>query len=160
MIAPIVEKALTTEEAETLRTRIRQVFADLASESAEVSVRLTDDEEIRALNRDFRGLDEATDVLSFAYQEAEDAEMTPDLLGDIVISVETAKTYADSSEHAGRIGDEQVSESWTLLDELSFLVIHGALHLVGHDHLEAEDEKAMIAEERRLWEAISGLRSE
>ena len=134
-----------------------RVFADLASERAEATVLLTDDEEIARLNAAYRGIDGPTDVLSFAYQEAEDAEQTPDLLDDIVISIETAARYAESGEHAGRIGEVGDSRSWSLTDELSFLMIHGALHLCGYDHQNAEQEREMVEEEARLWALVSPI---
>ncbi len=81
---------------------------------SELSVLLTDNARIQELNRDYRGLDKPTDVLSFS-QDGEDG-----LLGDIVISVETAKSQADSA-------------TWPLESELALLGVHGFLHLVGHD---------------------------
>lgn len=136
---------------------MNRVFADLASEHAEATVLLTDDEEIARLNETYRGVAGPTDVLSFAYQEAEDAVQTPDLLGDIVISVETASRYAASGEHAGRVGEPASDEPWSLLDELSFLIIHGALHLCGYDHGTAAEERQMVAEEARLWALVAPL---
>lgn len=139
---------------------MNRVFADLASERAEATVLLTDDEEIARLNETYRGVSGPTDVLSFAYQEAEDADQTPDLLGDIVISVDTASRYAASGEHAGRVGETVVEGSWSLLDELSFLIIHGALHLCGYDHSTAAEEREMVAEEARLWSLVAPLSAE
>ena len=114
---------------------------------------LTDDAEIRELNHTWRGYDSATDVLSFALQEGEDAEFAGELLGDIVISVETASQQAVSKEHRGRVEGDAPGD-WTLDDEIAFLVVHGLLHLLGHDHGEPEEEALMRAEERRLWAAI------
>lgn len=132
-----------------------RVFADLASDQAEVTVVLTDDEEIRALNHEYRGLDEPTDVLSFAYQEAEDASLTPELLGDIVISLDSATRYAQAGEHAARLESSHAASGWSVREELCFLIVHGALHLVGFDHEEADDEREMRAEEQRLWRLLA-----
>lgn len=100
----------------------------------ELSILLCDDERIRALNREFRHKDQATDVLSFPSGAGP-------VLGDLAISVECA---------AARI-DER---SWPLGDELAFLLIHGLLHLLGHDHEVEADRVRMEAEEQRLWDLL------
>ena len=100
----------------------------------ELSVLLTDDEGIRPLNRDYRGKDAPTDVLSFEQGGA--------LLGDVVVSVETASRRVDPT--AG----------WTLDDELTFLLIHGVLHLLGHDHIEDDEREVMEAAEQAVWTAL------
>jgi probable rRNA maturation factor len=95
----------------------------------EVSVLLTDDEEIRRLNKQYRGIDRATDVLAFAMREGMDAELNPHLLGDIVISVQTAQRQSSRVGHS--------------LDmELALLAVHGTLHLLGYDH--ERDSEATI----------------
>lgn len=117
---------------------------------AEVSVLLTDDEEIRRINRDFRELDSATDVLSFPMgdyetpgdfeklEEASEDYFNPEtgelLLGDIVISVEKVKEQAEKYGH---------SES----RELAFLTAHSMLHLFGYDHM--EDAERQIMEQKQ-----------
>ncbi len=100
----------------------------------ELSVLLTDDAGIAPLNRDYRGKDAPTDVLSFPQDGA--------LLGDVVISVETAAHRVDPA--AG----------WTLEDELVFLLVHGVLHLLGHDHHEPGERAVMEAAEQALWTAL------
>lgn len=107
------------------------------SPEAEMSVNIVGDDEIRELNRNYRQMDEATDVISFAMQDKVDEEIEiqgeaiPIALGDIVISldkaIEQAKTYNHSLER-----------------EISFLAVHGFLHLLGFDHLTDADEKKMI----------------
>jgi probable rRNA maturation factor len=133
-----------------------QLLETLEVDSAlEVSLLLTDDEEIRELNRDFRGLNEPTDVLSFALRESEDAELTPELLGDIAVSVETAARIVNSGEHRARVCEELGADvEWGLGEELSFLAIHGALHLLGHDHAEPAEEAEMKSAERTAWFAL------
>jgi probable rRNA maturation factor len=93
----------------------------------EVSLRLVDDAEIHALNRDYRGKDKPTDVLAFAQQEGPAA--APDVLGDIVISVPTARRQAKRGLHA----------------ELLHLTAHGLCHLLGYDHRTDAEERAMNA---------------
>jgi len=93
------------------------------------------------LNAAHRGKAGPTDVLSFSLVEGAHAEHRGALLGDVVIDVEQAARQARRARR-------------TLDDELAKLLIHGVLHLVGHDH-EADDEaRRMRAEERRLWRAL------
>jgi probable rRNA maturation factor len=103
-----------------------------------VSVLLTDDEEIRRLNREFRGKDKPTDVLSFpAGDRAEHARMA----GDLAISVETAAREADQRGHGLEI-------------ELRVLLLHGVLHLAGFDH---ETDSGEMARKERLLQKRLGL---
>ena len=107
---------------------------------AEISVTLVSDARIRALNRDYRGKDRPTDVLSFAQNEGEFAELNAELLGDVIISLETA--------------DRQRGER-SLLDEATHLLVHGVLHLLGWDHAEDAEAERMEAEERRIEALIA-----
>ncbi len=118
---------------------------------------ITDDEHIRSLNAEWRDEDHATDVLSFPLWEPfEPDEMGPEIaLGDIVISLPYAETMANETGHRDRVAAnldvDPATLTWSLDDEVDFLVIHGLLHLVGHDHAEPEEEARMRSEERRLW---------
>lgn len=136
----------------------------------ELSVVLCDNAYIHQLNLRWRGEDTPTDVLSFPLHEFRApgefvTDRTRDLgdapgtlaLGDIVISVEYAQGLLDTGTHRQRVAHElgvpaQTLE-WSLAHEVHFLLIHGLLHLIGHDHLDADEERHMKAEERRLWEA-------
>lgn len=122
-------------------------------EQAEATVVLTDDAEIHDLNRQWRQVDRPTDVLAFPMLEGEGAEFVGDLLGDIVISVPTAHRQATDQTHAERLGPE-ARDGWSLTDELTFLTIHGLLHLLGHDHYDPDEEALMRAEEQRIWRAV------
>lgn len=104
---------------------------ELSSET-EVSVILTDNEGIRVLNREYRGKDCPTDVLSFALDEGEEIANASDLhlLGDIVISLERAMEQAEEYGHS-------------LEREAGFLTAHGMLHLLGYDHDTPDEEKEM-----------------
>jgi probable rRNA maturation factor len=118
---------------------------DLSAE-AEVSVVLVDDQSIQDLNREYRGKDVPTDVLSFAQQEGEemvDAYEAP-VLGDIVISLERAVKQAENFGHS-------------LERELSFLLVHGLLHLAGYDHDE-EFEGEMRDKQTEVLRAIGAVR--
>ncbi|HZN11788.1 MAG TPA: rRNA maturation RNase YbeY [Blastocatellia bacterium] len=122
--------------------RVARAALDRAGRpEATVTVTLVGDPRMRQLNRDYRGIDAPTDVLSFAYGEAEDGGAEPGHLGDMVISVETAERYA------GRLGH-------TFEREIDHLVIHGALHLAGYDH--ETDEGQMERLERRLRRELLG----
>lgn len=110
----------------------------LALENSELSVLLTDDPTIHVLNREHRGKDRPTDVLSFPLDEhEEDASAGGRLLGDVVISLDTAARQA-----AGRKRE--------LLAEVRFLLAHGILHLIGHDHLRPAQKQRMDAMTRHL----------
>jgi probable rRNA maturation factor len=124
-----------------LRRRTRALLGALGHERSELSVSLVDDSTIRALNRDWRRIDRATDVLSFSLMEGEHGKRRGRLLGDVVVSVETA---ARQARRRHRSLDETVAR----------LVIHGVLHVLGHDHVRAREAKIMRSEERRLWRAI------
>ncbi|MGQ9631248.1 MAG: rRNA maturation RNase YbeY [bacterium] len=108
---------------------------------AEVSVLLTDDEEIRSLNRRYRGVDRPTDVLAFAMGECRSAA-PDDILGDVVISVDTAQRQAEELGHS-------------LERELEILLIHGILHLLGYDH--DADGGEMAEREAKILGQVSNL---
>ncbi|MBQ4358823.1 MAG: rRNA maturation RNase YbeY [Proteobacteria bacterium] len=135
-----------------LKDRIDRLYAHIGEESSEVNVVLTSDDEIHRLNKEWRDVDESTDVLSFPMREDEDPEIAAQLpLGDIVISLDTAMRYVESCHHKDRLcelGALPLTENWSLLDELTFLAIHSTLHLLGHDHAEPEEEKVMREKER------------
>lgn len=110
-------------------------------ENSEVSVTLTDDEHIHRLNFAYRGLDRPTDVLSFAFVDSEEPEIEdgPELevLGDIIISLERAWAQAQEYGHS-------------MERELSFLAVHGMLHLLGYDHIDEEARMEMEEEQRYI----------
>ena len=114
----------------TVRERAERMLAALQMKDAELSVLLCDDATIHELNRDYRGKDRPTDVLAFAMREGEHGDLAPELLGDVVVSIDTARRQA--AEH-GR----------TLVAEVTYLLAHGLLHLLGYDH-------ATVAEDRRM----------
>jgi probable rRNA maturation factor len=106
--------------------------------NAELSIVLTDDATVSRLNRDYRATDAPTDVLSFAQNEGDAAPKRPKdapaHLGDVVISVDTALRQAAEA-------------AISIQDELSHLLVHGILHLLGYDHERAKDAKIMRARE-------------
>ncbi|MBI5504104.1 MAG: rRNA maturation RNase YbeY [Deltaproteobacteria bacterium] len=109
--------------------------------ASEVVVVLVGDERIRELNRQWRGKDQPTDVLSFSLLEGESMAGGSDLLGDIVVSVETLRRQAREG-------------NWSDQEELARLLLHGLLHLLGYDHEREADESVMKAQESRLARAL------
>ncbi len=95
------------------------------------SITFIDDEEMHKMNLTYRGIDRTTDVLSFALNDGETIEEEMNLLGDIFISIPKMKNQADEYGHSEK-------------RELSFLVIHGLLHLLGYDHANKDEEKVMF----------------
>jgi len=137
--------ASVTRRCRLSGVRLAQVRADadallhaLEEDGAELAVSLVDDAEIQQLNRDYRGKDRPTDVLAFAMREGERVPGDEAVLGDVVISLETA------ARQARRRG---VSDA----DEVRASLIHGVLHLLGYDHERSPAEaRRMKAMERRL----------
>ncbi len=118
-----------------VRRRARVMLDALSLADAELSVLLTDDATIQSLNRSFRDKDKPTDVLAFAQREGEVAPRipgAPELLGDVVISLPTASAQARARRRAP-------------LAEVTTLLAHGLLHLVGYDHRDDEEEREMNA---------------
>ena len=120
-----------------IKAAIVHIMAAYDVPEAEVSVTLTDNVHIQALNRDYRGLDAPTDVLSFALTESEEPASfgAPISLGDIVISVERAEEQAEEYGHS-------------LRREMVFLTVHAMLHLLGYDHVDEADREEMEQEQR------------
>lgn len=112
-----------------VRRRAEKMLARLNLGPRELSVLLTDDRRIHRLNRDYRSKDRPTDVLAFAMDEG-DGRGADELLGDVVISLETA------ARQAAERGREP-------LDEVTHLLAHGLLHLVGYDHQTDAEHRAM-----------------
>ena len=122
----------------------RRVLAAAGEEGVGLSLTLVNDGAIRELNREYRGKDRPTDVLSFPLDpdDVVGPSQPERLLGDVVISVETARRQAAEYDAP-------------LQRELYRLLIHGVLHLMGHDHEEADERRAMRLAERRLADAIA-----
>jgi len=135
------------EEAVKLLKQGLQAVAKLHKLSAktEVSVSLVNDEVIHVLNKDYRGIDRPTDVLSFALDEAEEpveiGGPETHLLGDIIISAETAVRQGKEYGHG-------------LNRELVYLGVHSLLHLLGYDHMNQDDKAVMREEEEKALQMI------
>jgi len=132
--APAPDRAL-------LARRARAVLRALGHARSELSLALVDDEGIAALNARDRGKQGPTDVLSYSLLEGPHVARRGALLGDVVISVDTAARQARRGRRS-------------LDDECLRLLVHGVLHLVGHDHEAEEEARRMRAEERRVLRAV------
>lgn len=118
----------------------------------EISVLIVDDVEIRAINKEHRDIDRATDVLSFPMVEFSNGELISDegdydmdleelMLGDIIISAETARRQAEEYGHSFE-------------REIAFLTAHSCFHLLGYDHMVEEEEKIMIGKQERILQQM------
>ncbi len=119
------------------------------AEAYELSLRLTDDNEIQALNAQYRNKNQPTDVLAFAALEVNSPQLSPEIqfsiplyLGDLVISVETAYRQAQQQGHS-------------LQTELAWLATHGLLHLLGWDHPDEERLMGMLNQQEVLLEIVN-----
>ncbi|WP_172369285.1 rRNA maturation RNase YbeY [Sporosarcina jiandibaonis] len=141
------------DETDSIKPEIQQLVTSILrhaakeegiSEKAEVSVTFMSDEEIKKVNAEYRDIDQPTDVISFALEEMSEGEVAiigqtgiPVALGDIIISVDTAKRQAEEYGH-------------DLNREIGFLALHGFLHLLGYDHLTKEDEVKMFGRQKEI----------
>lgn len=139
------------------------LIAEGVQRKCAVSVRLCDDEAIREINRDFRGIDRATDVLSFPMlsyrtgktagesdkllRTALDDELNACMLGDLLISIPHVYAQAEEYGHSPE-------------REAAYLLVHGLCHLMGYDHIEEDDKRRMRAMEEKILSGISMGRDE
>ena len=143
---------------ELLERILQEAAAMEGIQEGEVALTFVDNEQIHELNREYRGIDRPTDVLSFALNESVEEELDilyeiedeqeldemNDLLGDIIISTERAKEQADEYGHS-------------LEREIGFLFVHGFLHLLGYDHQDEPSERIMMDKQEAVLEKV-GLR--
>ncbi len=123
------------------RAAVAALGAENVEEPCGIDVLLTDDENIHAVNLEYRGIDRATDVLSFPIDET-DPETGTRFLGDMVLSLEKAQAQAE--EYGGGFAHE-----------VQYLTVHSVLHLLGYDHLDEGEEKArMRAREKAIMKEL------
>jgi probable rRNA maturation factor len=161
--------------AAVLRRRAGKMLAHLGLEDVELSVALVNDAAIRELNREYRHKDKPTDVLAFPMSDAPMSDFPAKgakaakgakgaksaksangtksagqprsgMLGDVILSIETARRQAQANDRA-------------LLAELTMLLAHGLLHLLGHDHQTDREERAMTARTKELEEVAGSARA-
>jgi len=136
-------RVLVRKEKGKVKTQwVREILSRLLQahglKNTEISVYLTGDQTIRLLNRDFRGRDKPTDVLSFIYDEPVGRYR---LLGEIVISLDTAQKQAEELGHS-------------LEEEIKRLLVHGFVHLLGYDHELGEEEERKFTEMEEKLRAL------
>lgn len=140
MINVMVSEPYLEHVDEGIISAAAQAVMDQASPPVrgDLSVVIEDDARLHQLNNDFLGIDAPTDVLSFpSGEETEDPETGQVYLGDVILSYPRAAEQAVAAGH-------------TTLDEIQLLVVHGVLHLLGHDHAEPEEKS-------RMWEAQNSV---
>ena len=119
-----------------------------------ISITLTDNNNIRRINKEYRKVDKSTDVLSFPMFEKDELEELiksdiekEEIIGDIIISIPTVKEQAEEYGHS-------------LERELSYMVVHGFFHLMGYDHMEEEEKKAMRIKEEKVLAKLNLIREQ
>ena len=126
------QQSIVAVDEDRMRSVAHTVLADAGIHAAQISIAIVDDRAIRPLNRKYLDHDFATDVLSFVLEQNADH-----LEGEVVASAETAARVADGLD-------------WTADDELLLYVVHGVLHLVGHDDATDQQRDAMRELEREI----------
>ena len=143
------------EYEETVKKVLDECFEEEKIEESKlyITVTFTSPENIQKINKEYRNIDKATDVLSFPMFEKKELEnkiqekdfLHEDILGDIVISIEKVKEQAKEYGHSFE-------------RELSYMLVHGFYHLMGYDHIEEEDKKEMRKKEEKVLEKLKIVR--
>ena len=147
------------EEVDEYEETVKKVFDECFEEEKiedsklYITVTFTNPENIQKINKEYRNIDKATDVLSFPMFEKKELEnkiqekdfLHEDILGDIVISIEKVKEQAKEYGHSFE-------------RELSYMLVHGFYHLMGYDHIEEEDKKEMRKKEEKVLEKLKIVR--
>ena len=133
------------EELDTVDKVINYTLKRENISNAIFNVIIVDNKRIREINREYRKIDRETDVISFALEDNLNIELPVRMLGDIYISIDKAREQALSYNHS-------------LERELSFLAVHGLLHLLGYDHMNEEDEKIMFSRQEMILNELQIIR--
>ena len=134
-------------ELEFLDGYVKYVCKKLKIEEAIFNIIFVSNEEIHRINKEYRGVDRETDVISFALEDGEDVSKNPiRVLGDIYISYDKVISQAKEYNHS-------------IKREICFLAIHGLLHLLGYDHMNSDDEKKMFSLQEELLDSY-GIKKE
>ena len=129
--------------ADCLITAAQATLSHQGAPAGELSILITNDQRMGTLNQEYRGVAGSTDVLAFPAGEQPDLPGQPYYIGDIAISLPRARLQATERGH-------------TLEKELQLLVVHGVLHLLGHDHACPDDKALMWSAQRDLLAALGG----
>ena len=132
-----------------MRQAANRIIRELACRDREISLVLVNNEQIQEINRQYLHRDYPTNVIAFSQIEGEFGDLNPDLLGDVVISVE-------------RAASDSMAGGLTLDDELDFLFIHGLLHLLGYEHENTTEAEAQKMKEKtdQLFYQLKGYKIE
>ena len=132
------DKCITTYRLRKVSNNVLQALVDIENlENPEISIMFVDDETMHTLNMKYREVDAPTDVLSFPMCDGRFPNVGPNILGDIVISIPTARRQSEDNSH-------------TLEEEIVFLLIHGFLHLVGFDDENDTEREKMLQRQDEL----------
>ncbi len=131
---------LEDEDFEIVKSCLKAVMNEEGiKDDVYLSVSFVDDEEIHQLNRDYRGVDSSTDVLSFPMEDEFQGLI---LLGDVIINMNRVEIQAKELDHS-------------VNRELSYLTVHSILHLLGYDHMNDEDKLEMRTKEKSIMKALT-----
>ena len=119
------------DEFKIMKEVLEHGINKLKIENPIFNIIIVDNEYIHNLNREYRGIDRETDVITFALQDDKTFNPEENILGDVYISIDKAKSQSEEYGHS-------------LRRELCFLAVHGMLHLLGYDHMKKEDEEVMF----------------
>lgn len=138
MFEIINDSKFNVEELEILENYVKNLTNELKIEKAIFNIILVDEDEIHKLNKDYRGVDRKTDVITFALEDSKTFK-NPEIrvLGDIYLCVSVAYEQAENYGHSR-------------IREICFLATHGILHLLGYDHMTEEEEKVMFSLQEEL----------
>lgn len=136
-----------SKEIKTIKKVLKYGTKKESLKDVEFNIIFVDDTKIQEINREYRGIDKVTDVITFALEDNLDVVLEKRILGDIYISVDKAKVQAVEYGHS-------------FLRELSFLAVHGFYHLLGYDHMNEKDEKIMFKKQELLLDEFNIKRSE
>lgn len=137
MFEIINETNVEIEEIASVRKVLESVVKKERLEDALFNIILVDNNYIHRLNKEYRGIDRPTDVISFALEDEKEMSSPVRILGDIYISIDKIKEQSEAYGHS-------------YLREFAFLSVHGLLHLLGYDHMTKEDEKVMFAYQEEI----------
>ena len=141
------EITITNETDEYVDKDLLNKVADYAMMSEDVNngvvnIIIVDNKRIREINKEYRKIDKETDVISFALEDDDTfIELPIRVLGDIYISIDKVKVQASEYGHSEK-------------REICFLVVHGILHLLGYDHMNASDEKVMFSKQEKILDEL------
>jgi len=128
---------ISSDIRDTIRSSAEKALIAEGIDRCELSILLTNDNEIKDLNAKYRNVNAVTDVLAFAMREGIDGDLNDEILGDIVISIPTAERQAKEYGHS-------------VYAELALLTIHGVLHLLGYDHSKRDEAKIMQEKQKEI----------